>query len=115
MRSIPNETQKDEKHTERDTEMGAINREKSIPAKKRKTKSRTIADMLKQMGEDDDIEENDACAAEGSCTIQSYCGEVALWFSCQRCSAWYHTICVQLENKTAADIESFQYVCPLCS
>ena len=45
-----NRHKKEEKYTERDTEMGAINREKSIPAKKRKRKSRTIADMRETNG-----------------------------------------------------------------
>ena len=74
----------------------------------RRTKARTIQDMLRANamteGEDDaDNPEEDCSAPE--CIINKITVKSINWVQCEICSEWYHIYCVtQDENQTEMDI-----------
>ena len=106
------------KHTTRETgirKRSAPVVETNQPAKKRKTKPRTINDMLRQMSRSvvERTDEDDLCSAD-SCIIGSLKDPVITWLGCEKCKSWYHSVCVDLGDKSKVEIEELRYVCVKC-
>ena len=94
----------------------------SQPPKKRrqKTKQRTINEMLlqyqSQVDLDDDIDsdEETPCSA-ANCRISFLDNVVINWVSCESCDRWYHSVCIDLADKSESELSEMNYVCNKCN
>ena len=90
----------------------------SKPPKKgrRKTKQRTINEMLRQhqshvdLEDDIDSDEETPCSA-ANCRINSLDNVVINWVSYESCDRWYHLVCIDLADKSESELSEMNYVC----
>ena len=77
------------------------------PPKKRKhkTKQRTINEMLHNHQDWVEVNESDGDKAFWATNCQINLGRNAVinWICCEECDRWYHSVCVDLENKSEID------------
>lgn len=106
-----NRHKKEKKHTRRDQGK----KRKNAEAPSRKTKARTIQDMLRTIpmieSEDADNSEEEDCSAP-ECIINKITGENINWVECEICSKWYHIYCVT-KDESQTELEDFS--CNYCS
>ena len=94
----------------------------SEPPKKwrRKTKQPTINEILRQYQShvdlEDDIDSNEGtpCSA-ANCRINSLDNVVVNWVSCESCYRWYHSVCIDLADKSESKLSEMNYVCNKCN
>ena len=106
-----NRHKKEKNHTKRDQGI----KRKHSEAAPRKTKARTIQDMLRankgveqDSDDDDDEEEEEECSAS-QCTIQEINDTNIYWVECEACSKWFHIFCVT-QNEGQSEINDFHCV-----
>ena len=88
------------------------------PSKKsKKTKRRTINDVLRGMRKDCSDSESDQedppCGAR-PCLLEDDDEPAVVWVQCGRCSVWFHTYLVGLGDKTEREIRKMDFVCKGC-
>ena len=94
----------------------------SEPPKKRrrKTKQRTINEMLHQhqsqidLEDDIDSDEETPCSA-ANCRINSLDNVVINWVSYELCDRWYHSVCIDLADKSESELSEMNYGCNKCN
>ena len=94
----------------------------SEPPKKRRqqTKQRTINEILRQHQSQVDLEDGIDSDEEtpwsaANCRINSLDNIVINWFSCESCNRWYHSVSIDLADKSESELSEMNYVCNKCN
>ena len=94
----------------------------SEPPKKRRrnTKQCTINEMLRQhqsqVDLEDDIDSDEETPySAANCQINCFDNVVINWVSCESCDWWYHSVCIDIADKSESQLNEMNYVCNKCN